>query len=126
MPLEAGLARAMAKSPGQLSEESGAVAGREPGRETCPESGPEPATEAEAGEDGRWKPVLGLPCELSVDLPLPGFKIADLLKLGVGSVIEAHWRLGQDVPLRLNGTLLGWSEFEVVGNRLAVRLTELA
>jgi flagellar motor switch/type III secretory pathway protein FliN len=85
---------------------------------------------AEAGgeteEDKRWKPVLGLPCELSVDLPLPGFKIADLLQLRAGSVIEAHWRLGRDVPLRLNGTLLGWIEFEVMGNSLAVRLTELA
>ena len=30
-----------------------------------------------------------------------------------GSVINAHWRLGQDVPLRLNGTLMGWIEFEV-------------
>jgi flagellar motor switch/type III secretory pathway protein FliN len=25
----------------------------------------------------------------------------------------------------LNGTLIGWGEFEVMGNRLAVRLTEL-
>jgi len=77
-------------------------------------------------EDARWRPVLGLPCELTVALPLPGFKIADLLKLRAGSVIHAHWRLGRDVPLRLNGTVIGWSEFEVMGNNLAVRLTELA
>lgn len=80
----------------------------------------------EGGEDAQWRPVLGLPCELSVDLPLPGFRIADLLKMRSGSVINAHWGLGQDVPLRLNGTLLGWIEFEVMGNNLAVRLTELA
>ena len=77
-------------------------------------------------EDERWRPVLGLRCELTVDLPLPDFKIADLLKLRAGSVIDAHWRVGQDVPLCLNATLIGWSEFEVVAGNLAVRLTELA
>ena len=100
--------------------------GQPPGEvvETAPNAELEEGRESE--EDARWRPVLGLPCELSVELPLPGFKIADLLRLRAGSVIAAHWRLGQDVPLRLNGTLIGWSEFEVVGDRLAVRLTELA
>jgi flagellar motor switch/type III secretory pathway protein FliN len=77
-------------------------------------------------EDTRWAPVLGLPCQMIVDLPLPGVKISDLLKLRAGSVINAHWRVGRDVPIQLNGLLIGWSEFEVVGDHLAVRLTELA
>ena len=81
---------------------------------------------AEAAEVRQWEPVLSLPCELMVDLPLPGFRIADLLKLRMGSVINAHWPVGHDVPLRLNGELMGWIEFEVVGDHLAVRLTELA
>jgi flagellar motor switch/type III secretory pathway protein FliN len=87
---------------------------------------PELERTLEAAEDGRWRRVLVLPCELTVDLPLPGFRIADLLKLRPGSVINAHWPLGREVPLRLNGVLIGWSEFAVVGNSLAVRLTELA
>jgi flagellar motor switch/type III secretory pathway protein FliN len=82
---------------------------------------------AHESEDGlRWRPVLELPCELTVDLPLPAFKIADLLQLRLGIVINARWPLGQDVPLRLNGTLVGWIEFEVAGDSLAVRMTELA
>jgi flagellar motor switch/type III secretory pathway protein FliN len=81
---------------------------------------------AENEEDERWRPVLGLPCELTVELALPEFTVADFLKLGRASVIDAHWRLGRDVPLRLNGALIGWVEFEVSGNHLAVRLTELA
>jgi flagellar motor switch/type III secretory pathway protein FliN len=84
------------------------------------------AAEREKREEERWKPVLELRCELTVELPLPAFNIADLLKLRAGSVIDAHWRVGQDVPLRLNATLIGWSEFEVVSGNLAVRLTELA
>lgn len=77
-------------------------------------------------EDKRWQPVLGLPCELTVDLALPGFKVSDMLRLGPGSVLGSTWRITQDVPLRVNGTLIGWSKFEVVGDKLAVRLTELA
>jgi flagellar motor switch/type III secretory pathway protein FliN len=73
-----------------------------------------------------WKPVLDLQCDLSVDLPMPDFKIGDLLKLRQGSVINAQFKLGRDVPLLLNAMQIGWVEFEVVGERLAVRLTELA
>jgi flagellar motor switch/type III secretory pathway protein FliN len=86
--------------------------------------GPEAERERQAEE--LWKPVLDLRCVLTVELPLPAFNIADLLKLRAGSVIDAHWRVGQDVPLRLNATLIGWTEFEVVAGNLAVRLTELA
>jgi len=84
----------------------------------------EPVGGAEA--DLQWGRVLNLPCQLTVELPLPAFTIADLLKVRVGSVINAHWRLARDVPLRLNGSLLGAVEFEAAGNKLAVRLTELA
>jgi flagellar motor switch/type III secretory pathway protein FliN len=82
--------------------------------------------QSESQSDGLWRPVLGLGCELTVDLPMPDFKIADLLKLRKGSLINARWRVGRDVPLCLNATLIGWIEFEVVGGNLAVRLTELA
>lgn len=93
---------------------------------TAGEAGPGVALEAEDDEGEGWEAVLGLPCELTVDLPLPGFKITDFLQLRAGSVIDAMWRLDHDVPLRLNGTLIGWVEFEAVANHLAVRLTELA
>ena len=77
-------------------------------------------------EDSRWSPVLDLPCQLTVDLPLPSFKVADFLKLQSGSILASAWRVTRDVPLRVNGTLIGWGEFEAGGSRLALRLTELA
>ena len=86
---------------------------------------PQPAGAAES-EDLRWRPVLGLPCQLTVDLPLPDFKVADFLALRPGSVLGTNWRLAHDVPLRINGTLIAWAEFEGASSRLAVRLTELA
>lgn len=76
-------------------------------------------------EDARWRPVLGLPCQLTVELPLPHFKVADFLELRTGSVLATGWQLARDIPLRINGTLIGWGEFEGAGSRLAVRLTEL-
>jgi flagellar motor switch/type III secretory pathway protein FliN len=74
----------------------------------------------------QWKLVQEFECELTVDLPMSDFTIGDLLKLRPGSVIAARLGVGRDLPLRLNGTLIGWVEFELVGERLAVRLTELA
>jgi flagellar motor switch/type III secretory pathway protein FliN len=82
--------------------------------------------ERETEEDGRWRPVLDLPCDLTVELLLPDFTIADLLKLRTGSLIDSRWLVSEEVPLRLNGTQIGWIEFEIVGDRLAARLTELA
>jgi flagellar motor switch/type III secretory pathway protein FliN len=72
-----------------------------------------------------WAPVLRLPCELTVDLPLRGFSLSALLQLETNSVIDSHWQLLADVPLRVNGELIAWGEFEVVGDRLGIRLIEL-
>lgn len=76
-------------------------------------------------ENARWEPVLALPCHLTVDLSLPGFKVADFLGLRPGSVVNTGWGIARDVPLRIQGILIGWGELEGVGARLGVRLTEL-
>lgn len=72
-----------------------------------------------------WAQVLPLPCRLTVEVPLPGFTVGDALRLRRSSVINSHWRVGTDIPLRLNGELIARGEFEVVGSHLAVRITEL-
>jgi flagellar motor switch/type III secretory pathway protein FliN len=86
----------------------------------------EVATAELQSEDPRWQPLLGLACHLTVDLPLSDFKVADFVRLRVGSILVTHWRLARDVPVRVNGTLVAWAEFEGSGKRLAIRLTELA
>jgi flagellar motor switch/type III secretory pathway protein FliN len=77
-------------------------------------------------EDPRWRPVLHLHCAFTVDLLLPGFHVKNFLALRVGSVVGTGWGATRDVPLRVNGTLIGWGEMESTGNCLAVRVTELA
>jgi flagellar motor switch/type III secretory pathway protein FliN len=67
-----------------------------------------------------------LPCTLTLDLPVVRFSVGDLLTLGIGSIVETAYHQSSDLPLRVNGQLVGWTEFEVVGERLAVRLTDLS
>jgi len=85
-----------------------------------------PRPETSGPEEPRWRPFLDLPCKLTVDLPVPGFRVRDFLGLGRGSVVSTHWRVTQDLPIRVNGTLIAWAELEGASTRLAVRLTELA
>ena len=65
-----------------------------------------------------------LPCTLTLELPVVHFTIGDLLSLQKGSIVETACHHTSDVPLRVNQMLIGWTEFELVGDRLAVRLTE--
>jgi len=67
-----------------------------------------------------------LPCQLTLEVAVSRFTVGDLLRLGKGSIVETGCPYTSDVPLRANGLLIGWTEFEVIGNRLAVRITELA
>jgi len=67
-----------------------------------------------------------LPCRLSLEIAVSRFTVGDLLRLNKGSIVETACPYTGDVPLRANGLLIGWTEFEVIGNRLAVRITELA
>jgi flagellar motor switch protein FliN/FliY len=75
-------------------------------------------------ENALWAETLCLPVRFSIDLQIPRFTVRDLLKLEVGSIVDSYWELGRDIPLQTNGQLIGWGEFEVVENQLAVRLTE--
>jgi flagellar motor switch protein FliN/FliY len=73
-----------------------------------------------------WKAFQLLPCELSLEIPIPGFTVATLLRLAPNDVINTQWLQGSDVPLNVNGKLIGWTEFEVIDEHLAARLTQIA
>lgn len=70
--------------------------------------------------------VPWLPCTLTLEIPVVGFTIGDLLSLQKGSIVETACHHTSDVPLRVNQLLIGWTEFDVIGDRLAVRITEQA
>ena len=73
-----------------------------------------------------WPLMARLTVRLEAGIPLPRFKVRDLLRLEVDQVIESESSDSEDVPLKVGQVQLGWSEFEVVEQQLAVRLTRLA
>ncbi|RXH57267.1 FliM/FliN family flagellar motor C-terminal domain-containing protein [Granulicella sibirica] len=51
--------------------------------------------------------------------------MGSLLKLAEGSLVQTTCHQSTDIPLHVNGILMAWTEFEVVGERLAARITDL-
>lgn len=70
--------------------------------------------------------VARLPVEVEVAVPVRDFRVRNLLALEPGTVIAAHWSHCDDLPLCAGDVLLAWTEFEVVLNTLAVRITRIA
>lgn len=73
----------------------------------------------------RWNAFQSIPCVLTLELQVPQFTVRSLLELQPGSIVDSGWSEAAEIPLRVNGELLAWSEFEVVDDRYGVRLTEL-
>jgi flagellar motor switch/type III secretory pathway protein FliN len=67
-----------------------------------------------------------LRCKTTAEVAVPKFTVGDLLSLRKGSVVLTTTPVANDIPLRVNKILLGWGRFEVVNDRLAVRITEMA
>ena len=66
-----------------------------------------------------------LPLQLDLRVPLPSFRVQNLLALEKGQVIESAWPHTEGLPLWSGGVHLVWTEFEVVDQKLAVRITRL-
>lgn len=82
----------------------------------------------EEGSEARQfsAPVLRLPVELEVSVPVREFRVRHLLSLAPRQIVESQWGHGNDLPLAAGHVQLAWTEFEVVETRLAVRVTRLA
>jgi flagellar motor switch/type III secretory pathway protein FliN len=88
----------------------------------------QPQAEAQAPK-GVNSPIDGfhwLTCKTTAEIGVPKFTVGDLLKLRKGDVVRTATPVANDIPVRINQTLLGWGRFEVVNDRRAVRITELA
>ena len=63
--------------------------------------------------------------QLDVTIPIPGFRIQNLLTLERGTLLESRWHHADDVPVWCGGVQLVWTEFEVIDQKLAVRVTRV-
>lgn len=91
----------------------------------APAATPATALQTPLAPDPRWKQVEKLPCNISVEVRVPGFTLKDLLGLRVKSVVRSQLATGSSPSVRVNGEVVASGDFEVLGKRLAVRLTEL-
>ena len=66
-----------------------------------------------------------MPVELDVVVPVRNFRVRSVLALEPGQVIESQWNPSEDVPLSAGEVRLAWTEFEVIEDQLAVRVTRL-
>jgi flagellar motor switch/type III secretory pathway protein FliN len=75
-------------------------------------------------EHPHWETLAQLRVTMRAGVGLR-FKVRDLLALKEGQVFESLSPATDDVPVRVGQMQLGWSEFEVVDQRMALRLTRL-
>ena len=61
-----------------------------------------------------------------VRLPMRNLRVKDILALEKGKVYETEWPGDEDIPAGCGGVQLVWTEFEVIAQTLAVRVTRLA
>jgi flagellar motor switch/type III secretory pathway protein FliN len=67
-----------------------------------------------------------LPCRLVLETPVIDFTVASLMQLEPGAVVETKAQHNEDLPLLVNGQLVGTVKFDVTREKLAVRLTSIA
>lgn len=88
-------------------------------------SHPAGGTAPRAALEEAWNEAQWLPCKLSVAFQVPKLTVGDLIDMELGSVIDC--RVSEDTPLPVwvNEVVVGWAEFDAVGKRIAIRITEL-
>lgn len=69
--------------------------------------------------------LLDVPLQVTVELGRTRMRIADLLKLTRGSVVELEKLAGEPLDLRVNGQLVARGEAVIVNDKYGVRLTDV-
>ena len=70
-------------------------------------------------------PVFDVPVHVSAVLGKASMSVAQLLKLGAGSVLELDRRVGEAIDIYVNNRLVARGEVVVNDERLGVTMTEI-
>ncbi len=70
-------------------------------------------------------PVFDVPVNISAVLGKAHLSVAQLLKLGQGSVLELDRKVGEAIDIYVNNRLVARGEVVVVDERLGVTMTEI-
>jgi flagellar motor switch/type III secretory pathway protein FliN len=88
-------------------------------------SNPAPSWMSRIEEHSAWPKLSHLELTMAVEVSLLRFKVQDLLRLSEGQVFESGCSETEDVPLKIGSVQIGWTEFEVVDQKISLRLTRL-
>ena len=70
-------------------------------------------------------PVFDVPVNISAVLGKAHMSVAQLLKLGQGSVLELDRKVGEAIDIYVNSRLVARGEVVIVDERLGVTMTEI-
>ena len=76
-------------------------------------------------EHPSWQTLEQVQVTIRACVEISHFRVGDLLTLKKGRVLESLAPAAEDVSVRVGQVQLGWSEFEVLGQKMALRLTRL-
>jgi flagellar motor switch protein FliN/FliY len=65
-----------------------------------------------------------VPMEIEVELDRRSIAIRDVLHLEPGGVIALSRAAGENVDIRINGTLVGFGEIVILEDKIGVRVTD--
>ena len=74
---------------------------------------------------GDLAPVFDVPVAISAVLGKSSMSVAQLLRLGSGSVLELDRKVGEAIDIYVNNRLVARGEVVVVDDRLGVTITEI-
>lgn len=72
-----------------------------------------------------WETFSRIEMTMRAEVLLHRFKVGDLMTLAEGQVFETLSPGTEDVPIKVGNVQLGWGEFEVVEQQIALRITRL-
>ena len=93
--------------------------------EFAPSPSAPPAEDAEPKLATDLAPVFDVPVGISAVLGKASMSVAQLLKLGAGSVLELDRKVGEAIDIYVNNRLVARGEVVVVEERLGVTMTEI-
>jgi len=86
---------------------------------------PSELLEGEEKSAGDLAPVFDVPVAISAVLGKSSMSVAQLLRLGQGSVLELDRKVGEAIDIYVNNRLVARGEVVVVDDRLGVTMTEI-
>jgi flagellar motor switch protein FliN/FliY len=88
--------------------------------ETTPQAPMDPKT-----KDMNLSMILDIPVDVHVELGQTQISIQDILRLGVGSIIELDRVAGSSADIIVNGKLIGQGDVVVINENFGVRISKL-